>query len=116
METALMFGAWVLFLGAGSGLVWWRLAPAQANGGDDRPAVGFDGPPPRWTPPLPPRPDEIQWIDDHDEPTGWRRAARGVALVVLVLAAGTVLAIGLYTAGKFLVQELVSYFGTGLGS
>jgi hypothetical protein len=116
METALMIGAWALLVGTSSGLIWWRLAPAQAGGGQDRLAVGFDGPPRRWTPPLPSRPDEIQWFDDHDDqPSGWYRLARGIGLVVLILAAGTALAFCLYSAGKFAVHELISYFGSGLG-
>ena len=109
-----MVGACALFVATSSGLVWWRLTPATASAGQDRRAVGFDGPPIAWGRPLPPRSDEIEWSEEHALPPAWHRLARGAALAALVLSAATVLAIGLYVAGKFVIGQLIDHFGSGL--
>ena len=114
METALMLAAWTLFVGTTSGLLWWRLAPAHAGDSEAR-AVGFEGGLRRWTAPVPPRPDEIQWYEDDDGPTGWVRLARGVGLLLLIIAAGTVLASLVYMGGKYVIHQIIAHFGVGLG-
>src|SRR5919198_3065816 len=114
METAFMMGAWALFVGTAAALLWWRLAPADVGGGDHS-AVGFDGPLPRWHAPTAPRPGEIEWVDAEERPTGLRRFARGVGLVLLVVAAGMVLATLLFEGGKYVIHQVISHFGSGLG-
>jgi hypothetical protein len=114
METALLIGAFTLLVGTSSGVVWWRLTPAQATGDRDRLAAGFDGPLRRWSSPTPPRPDEIEWMGDDAPASPWHRLARGAGLVALVAAAAAALALGLYLGGKYAFEELLRYFGSGL--
>jgi hypothetical protein len=67
-----------------------------------------------WSTPLPPRSEGIEWWEDDDPPRSWHRLARGAALAVVVAGAATALAMGLYIAGKFVIGQLVGYFGSGL--
>ena len=107
----LVLVALLLLLGIGGGFLWWRFGPGW--GSATHPSVQrFDhtfGSPLQ----LPPRPDEgLAWVEAEDGSDGWERALKGVALVVAIGLAGAALAAGLFMAGRFLVHEVVSYFGT----